>query len=724
MQDVVKIMRDRKSIPLKGINCAACAPQIEKVLSSIDTVEDISVNAITKVVSFTYDSEKVEMTDILVVLSKAGFDIGTNSDELYDEELYKLQKLLCFCGIMCLPFMWGLSGIPQFIIATLVQVIAGRIFYKGALRAIKNRSTNMDVLIALGTTVIYLYSSIMCFTQTLPKLYFECSVFLITLILLGRYFETLAKGNAAQTIKKLLEIQPATAIIVQDGIEKEIPIEYVKVNDIVVVKPGNKIPTDGIIIEGETSIDESMITGESLPKDKYQGDEVIGGTYNCFGSIKVKVSRVGKDTTLKQIVKAVEVAQESRAPIQKLVDKIAAYFIPLVIIIAVITFIYWFFHNGEKDFYIAMLNASAVMIIACPCALGLATPTAILEGTSCGAERGILIKGGEALEQAYNIDTIVFDKTGTLTEGAMNVSDFWNYENENISIEEYQELIYILENKSEHPIAKAITDFLSDKVKNKDVSMNGFIATPGRGLSAIIDGRAVLVGNFKFMTENNVDTSPANLQYEVNKKQGRTTVFGAVDGKVVALYSISDTIRENAAAVVSKLKTMKIDVWMLTGDNESCARSTAEKIGIENVISGILPTDKSKEIEKLRDEGKKVAMIGDGINDAPALITADVGIAMGNGTDIAIESADIILVGNNLENILNAIDLSKITIRNIEQNLFWALFYNVVGIPLAAVGVLNPLVAGLAMSLSSLTVVFNALRIKKIMMSKEKKKDE
>lgn len=336
MQDVVKIMRDRKSILLKGINCAACAPQIEKVLSSIDTVEDISVNAITKVVSFTYDSEKVEMTDILVVLSKAGFDIGTNSDELYDEELYKLQKLLCFCGIMC-------------------------------------------------------------FTQTLPKLYFECSVFLITLILLGRYFETLAKGNAAQTIKKLLEIQPATAIIVQDGIEKEIPIEYVKVNDIVVVKPGNKIPTDGIIIEGETSIDESMITGESLPKDKYQGDEVIGGTYNCFGSIKVKVSRVGKDTTLKQIVKAVEVAQESRAPIQKLVDKIAAYFIPLVIIIAVITFIYWFFHNGEKDFYIAMPNASAVMIIACPCTLGLATPTAILEGTSCGAERGILIKGGEAL---------------------------------------------------------------------------------------------------------------------------------------------------------------------------------------------------------------------------------------------------------------------------------------------------------------------------------------
>lgn len=707
-------MRDKASLTLKGINCAACAPQIEKLLSEIDGVQDISVNAITKKVSFTYNSEETTLPDIEVGLRKAGFGPGTSTVALYEEELYKLQKLLWFAGIMCMPFMLGLSKIPQFLIATVVQVVVGRPFYQGSLRAIKNRSANMDVLVALGTSVIYLYSSVMCFTQPLPMLYFECSMFLLTLILLGKYFEALAKGNAAETIQKLLEIQPATAMLLQDGVEKEIPIEYVKVEDILVVKPGGKIPVDGVIIDGVTSVDESMITGESIPMDKNVGDEVIGATFNRSGNIKIRAVRVGQDTALEQIVKAVEAAQESRAPIQRFVDRIAAYFVPAVIAISAITFLFWFFHDGTMNFPVAMLNASSVMVIACPCALGLATPTAILEGTSRGAELGILIKGGEALEQACNIDTVVFDKTGTLTTGVMKVTDVSYYEIAGLDRDDSDRLLYAVECKSEHPVAQALTDFLKDHVEDEGVRTESFQAVPGRGIGAVVDGRSVLIGNMEFMEQNGIDTDAASSQYEKGLKKGTSLVFEAVDGILAALFSVSDVPRENAPKAISELKKMGIDVWMLTGDNESCAGCIAGELGIEHVLFNVLPTDKSSEIQKLCAEGKKVAMVGDGINDAPALVTSDVGIAMGNGIDIAIEAADIILVGSNLENVLNGIKLSRITMRNVKQNLFWALFYNAVFIPLAAVGMLNPLIAGLAMSLSSITVVFNALRIKRI----------
>lgn len=714
MQSESKSMEDKASLTLKGINCAACAPQIEKILYEIHGVQDINVNAITKTVSFTYDLNKITAADIEVVLRKAGYGTSTSSNELYEEELYELQKLLWFSGIMCLPFMWGLSKIPQFIIATLVQVVAGWPFYKGMGRAIKNFTANMDVLIALGTSVIYLYSSVLCFTEQLPKLYFECGVLLLTFILLGKYFETLAKGNTAETIKKLLEIQPATAIILKDGIEKEVPIEYVKVDDILVVKPGGKIPTDGVIIDGETSVDESMITGESIPVDKSIGDEVIGATFNRSGSIKVRAVSIGRDTMLEQIVRAVEVAQESKAPIQRVVDKIAAYFVPAVIIIAAATFLYWFLYEGTMDFSTAMLNASAVMVIACPCALGLATPTAILEGISHGAEHGILIKGGEALEQACSINTIVFDKTGTLTTGIMEVADVYYYETSGLSFEECEQMLYALESKSEHPVAQALTNFLKDIVKDKDAMIEAFIAVPGRGVKAVVEGRSVLAGDIEFMMQYGIDTNIALQHYEMALKKGKSLVFEAIDGKLAALFTVSDTLRENSTKVVSEFKKMKIDVWMLTGDNESCASSIASELGIEHVISGVIPTDKAAEIKKICLSGKKVAMVGDGINDAPALVTADIGIAIGNGTDIAIEAADIILVGSNLENISKAIKLSRITMRNVKQNLFWALFYNMVCIPLAVIGMLNPLIAGLTMSLSSLTVVFNALRIKKM----------
>jgi P-type Cu+ transporter len=709
-------MQSKASLVLTGINCAACAPQIEKILSEIEGVREITVNSVTKTVSFTYDPSKKDVCDIEVILRKAGFGTGVSTQELYEEELYQLQKLLWISGGLCLPFMWGLSGIPQFIIATLIQIIAGRMFYQGALRAIKNRLANMDMLIALGTTIIYLYSSYLLFTRTQPKLYFECSALLLTLILLGKYFETLAKGTAADTIKKLLEIQPATAILWQDGIQKEVPVEMVKTEDILVVKPGGKIPVDGVILEGTASVDESMITGESIPVEKNVGDEVIGATFNRTGNIKIKAVRVGKDTTLEQIVKAVEQAQESKAPIQRFVDRIASYFVPSVILIAFVTFLYWFFKGETIDFSTAMLNASAVMVIACPCALGLATPTAILEGTSRGAELGILIKGGEALEQAYNINTIVFDKTGTLTTGEMQVTDVYWYEKSNLDRKDNERLFYTLESKSEHPVARAITEFLQENVMMEPLCTDTFTVVLGSGVEGIIKGRKVLIGNLALMEQNGIDTESALTHYESALEKGNSMVFGAVDGSLVALFAVCDTLRVDAVEVVTELKTMGLDIWMLTGDQEKCAYSIASELGIENVIAGVLPNGKAEQIQKLCSSGRKVAMIGDGINDAPALATSNVGIAMGNGTDIAIEATDIILVGNNLKNIVNAIKLSRITIRNIRQNLFWALFYNVLGIPLAATGMLNPLIAGTAMSFSSVTVVFNALRIKRIKM--------
>ncbi|SHL38986.1 Cu+-exporting ATPase [Anaerocolumna jejuensis DSM 15929] len=709
-------MKDRASLALKGINCGACAPQIEKLMKEIDSVQDISVNAVTKKVSFSYDPVKTDLSDIEVRLLKAGFSTGASPAELYEEELYKLQKLLWFAGILCQPFMWGLSALPQFLIASVVQAVAGRPFYQGSLRAVKNRSANMDVLIALGTTVIYLYSSFMCFTTEVPQLYFECSVFLLALILLGKYFETLAKGNAAKTVRKLLEIQPATAILWQDGTEKEVPAGFVKAGDILVVKPGGKIPADGVVIEGETSVDESMLTGESIPVDKAPGDEVIGATFNRSGSIRIKAVRTGKDTMLEQIVRTVENAQEAKAPIQRLADRIAAGFVPAVIVIAALTFAYWYFRGGAMDFKTAMLNASAVMVIACPCALGLATPTAILEGTSRGAEQGILIKGGEALEQVCSVDTVVFDKTGTLTTGVMKVTEVCLYEADGLSFEEGERLLYAVERRSEHPVAQALVKFLEDKGADKGPMTGTFTALPGRGIRAEIEGRSVLVGNMDFMAQNSVDIKEAAMHYEKGLEKGASLVFEAVDGSLAALFLVADTIRENAPLVVSELKKLQAEIWMLTGDNESCAASIAGELGIEHVISGVLPADKSAEIQRLSAGGKKVAMVGDGINDAPALVTSTVGIAMGNGTDIAIEAADIILAGSNLENVVNAIKLSRITMRNVRQNLFWALFYNAVGIPLAAAGLLNPLVAGAAMSLSSVTVVFNALRIKKIKM--------
>ncbi len=711
MRETVKPMRDKASLALKGINCAACAPQIEKLLSEIDGVQDISVNAITKKVSFTYNSKETVLQDIEVALRKAGFGTGASTVSLYEEELYQLQKLLWFAGIMCMSFLLGMSKIPQFLIATVVQMVVGRPFYQGSLRALKKRSTNMDVLIALGTTVIYLYSTVMCFTQPLPKLYFECSAILLTLILLGKYFEALAKSNAAETIQKLLEIQPATAILLQDGTEKEIPVEYVKAGDILAVKPGGKIPVDGIIIDGETSLDESMITGESTPVDKGIGDEVIGATFNYSGSIQMRTTRTGNDTILRQIVRAVEAAQESKAPVQRLADKIAAYFVPGVLVISAATFLYWFF---TADFSTAMLNASAVLVIACPCALGLATPTAILEGTSRGAEQGILIKGGEALEQAHGINAVVFDKTGTLTTGAMKVTTARRFSSSGLTEEKCDQLLYALESKSEHPVAQAVTDFLEDSVKDRNLKVENFLAVTGRGVRAVVEGQTVLAGNMDFIIEHGVETKPSDIFYESGLKKGESLIFQAVNGQLAALFSVADTLRENAPAVVSELKKMQIEVWMLTGDNESSARNIAGKLGIIHVLSGILPTQKADEIKKLCGDGKTVAMVGDGINDSPALATADIGIAMGNGTDIAIEAADIILVGDNLENTINAIKLSRITMRNVRQNLFWALFYNIVGIPLAAAGLLNPLIAGMAMSLSSITVVFNALRLQKI----------
>jgi copper-(or silver)-translocating P-type ATPase len=711
-------MVEKASLTLEGISCAACAPQIERLLSAIDGVGDVAVNGLTRTVSFTWDSERTALSDIEVHLRKAGYRTGGSTASIYEEALGRQQKMLWFSGLMCLPFMWELSPVPQWILATLVQAIACLPFYKGAWRALRQRSANMDVLVALGTSTIYMYSSVLCFTVAVPKLYFECSVLLLALIHLGKFFEALAQGSAVETVQKLLEIKPPTALLVKNGVEREVPIEDVGIGDVVVVKPGAKIPVDGEVVEGSASVDESMITGESLPVDKGPGDTVIGATISRSGYLVVRAVRVGQETMLDQIVKAVVMAQEAKAPIQRIADRVAAWFVPIVVVFAAATFAAWWLVHG--DVAQAFLNASSVLVIACPCALGLATPTAILEGTSRGAEQGILIKGGSALEKARGIDTLVFDKTGTLTTGQMVVSAVSASDLDEGKTILSRRLLYAVESRSDHPVARALTAFLASSVADTSASVEEFTEIPGCGIQAIVDGHRVLAGSAAFLLQRGIRLGEADSRTESQASLGRALVLVAVDGEIAAWYALSDTIREGASRIVAELKTMGIDVWMLTGDQEGCAKALARDVGIDHVISGVLPLDKAASIEDLRSEGRAVAMVGDGINDAPALVAADIGIAVGSGTDIAIEAADIVLVGGAIEAIPTAILLSRLTVRNIRQNLFWAFFYNLISIPLAVSGLLNPLIAGTAMSLSSLTVVFNALRVKRAKLSRNK----
>ena len=652
-------------------------------------------------------------------------------------EMRKLKYVAAFSialGALTLLFEYfypvrpfGISNyILLFLLATPVQFVGGWRFYKGTLDAIKARQANMDSLIAIGTSAAWLYSTIFTFqgifwprifpsvTTGGPEVYFTESGLIIGFILLGRYMEHLVKGRASNAIRRLVDLQPKMAKVVREGNEIEIPVEEVKVGDIVVIRPGEKIPVDGIIMDGSSAIDQSMITGESIPVDRKKGDEVIGATINKSGLLRIKTTKVGSDTALSQIVKMVQEAIAQRAPMQRLADVVSSYFVPAVVVISIVSFLFWYYVAG-LPFAAALTTLIAVLIIACPCALGIATPAAIMIGAGKGAQNGILIKSGEYLEKARKINTIVFDKTGTLTKGEPEVTDIIvTNSKENI-------LLYAAtaESGSEHPLGQAIVKHA--KAKNIRIGEpKNFKAIAGHGISASYRGKKVLLGNRKLMTKNRIDTERVEKNVQKLEEDGKTVMFIAINKKLAGLIAVADTLKENSSEAVKKLELMGIDVIMITGDNPRTANAISKKVEIKRVLAEVLPQDKAKEIKKLQKEGRIVAMVGDGINDAPALAQADVGIAIGAGTDIAKETGGIVLIKNDLRDVVGAIKLSKKTVRKMKENLFWAFVYNVALIPVAAgmlypfSGImLNPIYAAIAMALSSITVVTNSLLLAK-----------
>ena len=643
--------------------------------------------------------------------------------KLREREIKNLRNMLIFSAIFSIPLfsamffhMAGIHNILsngwfQLALATPVQIIAGARFYKGAYKSLRGGGANMDVLIVMGTSAAFLYSLYHTIVG-IPEFYYEASAVIITLILLGKYLEAIAKGKTSEAIKKLMGLQAKTARVVRDGTEVDIPMEDVLVGDIVVVRPGERVPVDGIITEGHSTLDESMLTGESVPVDKTVGDEAIGATINKQGAFKLSATKVGKDTALAQIIKLVEDAQGSKAPVQRLADQISGIFVPVVLVIAVITFLVWNF--GFSDFNQGLISAVAVLVIACPCALGLATPTAIMVGTGKGAENGILIKGGEHLEKAHKLDVVILDKTGTITKGEPEVTDIIPYD---FSESEILRFAAIAEKSSEHPLGEAIVL----DAKNKAIQLidpEKFESITGHGIYSMIDKRDIYVGNRKLMRDQGVEIGHIEDELIGLENQGKTAMLISVDGKIGGIIAVADTVKETSKQAIDQLKEMGIDIYMITGDNIRTAQSIADQVGITNILAEVLPEHKAEEVEKLRAEGKIVGMVGDGINDAPALASADVGFAIGTGTDVAMEAADITLIKGDLREIPTAILLSKKTMRTIKQNLFWAFAYNTIGIPIAALGLLNPMIAGGAMAFSSVSVLSNSLRLKRFKIKK------
>lgn len=728
---------DKKiSLNIEGMTCAACSARIEKKLNSLPGITAAAVNLATEKASVNFEPAQISEEEIIAAVKKIGYDAAKETEDLKiggdsnnkAEEAARQRRLFIFSAVLSLPLLLmmvseftGWNWVPaiflnsyfQWIAASLIQFIAGAQFYKDAYFSLKSGSANMSVLVVLGTTSAYLYSVAVIFFGHLTGLhhvYFETSAIIITLIILGKLLEASAKGRTSEAIKKLLGLQAKHARIIRGGIEIELPAEEVLTGDIVVVKPGEKIPVDGIIVEGASAVDESMLTGESIPVDKKAGDAVTGATINRQGLIKYKATQVGKDTVLAQIVKMVQEAQGSKAPIQRMADIISSYFVPVVIGIALLTLLVWYFALDPGNFTRALINCTAVLVIACPCALGLATPTSIMVGTGKGAEYGILFKGGEYLENTHKLDTIILDKTGTLTIGKPEATDIFTVP----GFKEEDNIRYAaaVEKGSEHPLGEAI---VKAGTKRFEVlpEISSFKALPGYGIEAYAEGRYILLGSRRLMEENNIDISGAAGEIQRLESEGKTLMFLSLDKNMAALFAVADTVKENAREVVAELKSMGLAVVMLTGDNKHTAQAIASQLGIEHILAEVLPKDKAEQVSKLKEQGKKVAMVGDGINDAPALVTADIGIAIGTGTDVAIESADITLLGGNLAGIPASIKLSHATMRNIKQNLFWALLYNSLGIPVAAMGLLNPVLAGAAMAFSSVSVVSNALRLKR-----------
>lgn len=741
-----KVVKNIKTHTYKveGMTCAVCAGRVEKVTKKIDGVENSVVNLTTEKLSITVDDDVVTYGDIKRAVEKAGYKLIREEEKenaekkLSDKD--KLLRRLIFSCIFTIPLLIVTMGhmvgmpLPKIIdpminpmnfalfqiILTVPVMIVGYKFYLIGYKNLFKLSPNMDSLIAVGTSAAFLYSIFGMYkiatgdTSYAMHLYFEAAVTILTLITLGKYLEAISKGKTSEAIKKLMGLVPKTATIIRDGKEAIIPIDEVIVGDIILVKPGEKLPVDGEVIEGTTSIDESMLTGESIPVEKTIGSNVIGASINKTGFIKYKATKVGKDTALAQIIKLVEDAQGSKAPIAKMADVISSYFVPIVIGLAILASIAWLI-AGETPVF-ALTIFISVLVIACPCALGLATPTAIMVGTGKGAENGVLIKGGEALETTHKIDTIVFDKTGTITEGKPVVTDIVTKEkNKN----ELLSLAASAEKGSEHPLGEAIVRGAEEKnIELKQ--LESFNAIPGHGIQVVIEGDTILLGNLKLMKENSIDIGVLQEDSDRLAYEGKTPMYIAINNSLEGIIAVADTVKPSSIKAIKELHNMGIKVAMITGDNKKTADAIAKQVGIDIVLSEVLPEDKANEVKKLQGENRKVAMVGDGINDAPALAQADIGIAIGSGTDVAMESADIVLMRSDLMDVISAIKLSKATIRNIKQNLFWAFGYNVLGIPVA-MGVLhlfggpllNPMIAAAAMSLSSVSVLANALRLKR-----------
>ncbi|WP_026576597.1 heavy metal translocating P-type ATPase [Bacillus sp. UNC438CL73TsuS30] len=728
-------MKEELKLDITGMTCAACSARIEKVLNKMDSVE-ANVNLAMESAAVSFENEKVSSSEIIKKIEKLGYGATETEDrnvkaQHKEEELQQRKNKLLFSIILSIPLLYTMLahmplefGLPmpailmnpwfQLLLATPIQFYIGGPFYTSAYKALKNKSANMDVLVALGTSAAYFYSLSEGFKTIgkpyyAPHLYFETSAVLITLILLGKLFEALAKGRTTEAISKLLGLQAKEATILKNGKEIRVPLEEVKVADTVIVKPGEKIPVDGEVVSGQSSVDESMITGESIPVEKIIGHPVIGSTLNKNGTLTIKATKVGKNTALAGIIKIVEEAQGSKAPIQRVADTISGYFVPVVVALSILTFLIWYIIVEPGHFPSAFETAIAVLVIACPCSLGLATPTSIMVGTGKGAEMGILFKGGEHLETAHKINAIVLDKTGTITKGQPTVTDFIAYQ------EDKKVLQYLVsvEKSSEHPLAEAIVQFGMSK-RTSTLPVKRFTAVPGHGIEAKIGDEVVVIGTKKLMEIKGITYQPVQNDLLHFERQGKTAMFIAIQGIIMGIIAVADTVKENAKLAVDQLKELGIEVYMLTGDNEGTAKAIAGQVGIQNVIAEVLPEEKANHIKELQLQGKKVAMVGDGINDAPALALADIGIAIGTGTDVAIEVADITILGGELTLIPKAIALSKKTMLNIRQNLFWALIYNSAGIPVAALGFLAPWVAGAAMAFSSVSVVTNSLRLKRI----------
>lgn len=745
----LKLPRDETTFIVSGMTCASCSQTVEKAVNQLAGVEKAQVNLATEKLNVAFNQQVLTEADIIKTVQEAGYDAKVASGALEREdtkvkkqaEMTRMWQRFFYSAIFTVPLLYVSMGhmvglpLPSIIdpmmnpvifsflqlILTIPVMVLGWPFFHVGFKTLVKRHPNMDSLVALGTSAAFIYSLGATVAVALGEshyamdLYYESAAVILTLITLGKYLEARSKGKTSEAIEKLMGLQPKTARVTSDGEEMEIPIESVRVGDTIIVKPGEKLPVDGIVTEGKTSIDEAMLTGESIPVEKTAGDSVIGASMNKNGTIQYEATKVGEDTVLSQIIKLVEDAQGSKAPIAKLADIISGYFVPIVIVISILSGLSWFI-AGETGLF-SLTIAISVLVIACPCALGLATPTAIMVGTGKGAENGVLIKSGVALETTHKLDTLVFDKTGTITEGKPVVTDILTVNS--TAEEELLQLTASSEKGSEHPLGEAIVRAAEDR-QLTFLTVDQFEAIPGRGIDVSINQRTLLAGNKKLMTERGISLTAVEEASDRLAGEGKTPMYIAIDGEMAGIIAVADTVKQHSKQAIEKLHQMGIEVVMITGDNSRTAEAIAKSVGIDRVLSEVLPEDKANEVKKLQAEGKKVGMVGDGINDAPALAQSDIGLAIGSGTDVAMESADIVLMRSDLMDVPTALELSHATIRNIKQNLFWAFAYNVIGIPIAmgllhifGGPLLNPMLAGAAMSFSSVSVLVNALRLKR-----------